>query len=173
MLAGVLTKEKKMKNRLLVYVVLALALSGCTTLKWVPRFEERRTPQVTVSEGRIIVTPEILFYFPDERDVLIVWQLPKDSKYRFPTKDSIFKVNGIDIEGRMADRVSRGPAGANSVGLETQDDIVECAARNGGLEFTCRNKHTRSGVYKYTIRVVDPESKEKKPIERDPPLINM
>ena len=31
-------------------------------------FEERRTPQVTVSDGRIVVTPAIPFYFQDERD---------------------------------------------------------------------------------------------------------
>ncbi len=90
-----------MKKRLLVYVVLALALSGCTTLKWVPRLEERRTPQVTVSDGRIVVTPEILFYFPDERDFDILFQLPRESGLTFPE-------NGIVIEGELIDQVIRG-----------------------------------------------------------------
>lgn len=162
-----------MKKWHFIAAACVLMLAGCESFKWVPTLEERSRPQVTVKDGRILVSPEILFYFPDERDVLIVWQLPKDSKYRFPTTDSIFKVEGIVIEGRLTDRVLRGAAAADSVGLERQDDIVGCAARNGGLEFTCLNRHARSGVYKYTIRVVDPESKEKKPIERDPAFVNM
>ena len=171
MLAGVLTREKKMKSRLLIYIVIALGLAGCTSLKWVPSLEERSRPQVTVSDGRILVSPEILFYFPDERDFSIVWQLPKDSKYRFSTADSIFKAEGIVVEGRMTDRVVRAAGMPNSVGLERQDDIAGCAASKDRLEYTCRNKHTRPGVYKYTIRVVGPESKE--PLEKDPPIVNM
>lgn len=162
-----------MKRSRFIAATCLLLIGGCAHVRGVPTFEERSRPQVTVKDDRILVSPEILFYFPDERDVSIVWQLPKDSKYRFPTNASISKEPGIVIEGRMTDRVVRGAAAPNSVGLERQDDIGGCRAGNGGLEFTCLNKHTRSGVYKYTIRVVDPESKDKKPIERDPPLINM
>lgn len=160
-----------MKKSHFIAVICVLLLGGCACFKGLPTLEERSHPQVTLRDGRIVVSPEILFYFPDERNVLIVWQLPKDSKYRFTTQDSIFKVDGIVIEGRMTDRVVRGPAAPNSVGLEKQDEIAGCAVRNEGLEFTCLNKHTRSGVYKYTIRVVSPDSKE--PLVRDPPIVNM
>jgi hypothetical protein len=165
MLAGVLTREKKMKKRLLAYVVLALALSGCTTLKWVPRFEERRTPQVTVSEGRIVVTPAILFYFQDERDFDIVFQLPKDGGYSFPDK-------GIDIDGELLDQViiAKETGASASVALNrAQKEIVNCTRRSE-IEFVCRNIHTRPGLYKYTIRV---NGKDGRPIPpRDPAVVN-
>jgi hypothetical protein len=161
MLAGVLTREKKMKNRLLVYVVLALALSGCTTLKWVPRFEERRTPQVTVSEGRIVVTPEILFYFQDERDFDILFQLPRESGLTFPE-------NGIVIEGELTDQVIRGDR--ISVVLNPGQKEIGPCRRLSNVEVACRNLHTRPGVYKYTIRV---NGKDGRPLpSRDPPMVN-
>jgi len=171
MLAGVLTREKKMKNRLLVYVVLALALSGCTTLKWVPRFEERRTPQVTVSEGRIVVTPEILLYFQDERDFDIVFQLPKESGLTFPAKEAVV------IEGELTDALIRSGDRVGVVLNRDQKEILDpdlkerTCRRLSDIEVACRNLHTRPGVYKYTIRV---NGKDGRPLpSRDPPMVNM
>jgi len=150
-----------MKKRLLVYVVLALVLSGCTTLKWVPRFEERRTPQVTVSEGRIVVTPEILFYFQDERDFDILFQLPRESGLTFPE-------NGIVIEGELTDQVIRGDR--ISVVLNPGQKEIGPCRRLSNVEVACRNLHTRPGVYKYTIRV---NGKDGRPLpSRDPPMVN-
>ena len=149
-----------MKKRLFICLVFALAFSGCTTLKWVPSFEERRTPQVTVRDGRIVV-PEVLFYFKDERDFEVVWQLPRGGGFTFPE-------NGIVIEGELLDQVIRGER--NSVVLDkAQNEIVKCARRSE-IEFTCFNRHTRPGVYKYTIRVID---KDKRTLQRDPPFVNM
>jgi hypothetical protein len=163
MLAGVLTREKKMKKRLLVYVVLALALSGCTTLKWVPRFEERKTPQVTVSEGRIVVTPEILFYFQDERKFDIVFQLPRESGLTFPEKNSVV------IEGELTDALIRSGDQIAVVLNRGQKEIEECR-RISTVEVRCLNLHTRPGVYKYTIRV---NGKDGRPLPpRDPPVVN-
>ena len=160
-----MTREKKMKNRLLVYVVLALALSGCTTLKWVPRFEERRTPQVTVSEGRIVVTPEILFYFQDERDFDIVFQLPKESGLTFPAKDAVV------IEGELTDALIRSGDRIAVVLNSGQKEIERFCRRLSDVEVRCRNLHTRPGVYKYTIRV---NGKDGRPLpSRDPPMVNM
>jgi hypothetical protein len=171
MLVGVLTREKKMKNRLFVYVVLALALSGCTTLKWVPRFEERRTPQVTVSEGRIVVTPEILFYFQDERDFIITFQLPKESGLTFPAKEAVV------IEGELTDALIRSGDRVGVVLNRDQKEILDpdlkerTCRRLSDIEVACRNLHTRPGVYKYTIRV---NGKDGRPLpSRDPPFVNM
>jgi hypothetical protein len=163
-----------MKKRLLVYVVLALALSGCTTLKWVPRFEERKTPQVTVREGRIVVTPEILFYFQDERDFDIVFQLPRESGLTFPEKDSVV------IEGELTDQVIRGDR--ISVVLNPRQNEIgspeigsprgnSSCMRRSEVEVACRNRHTRPGVYKYTIRVTDKDRRTL--LSRDPPMVNM
>lgn len=161
-----------MKKCNVVAAICALLFSGCAhNIKGVPTFEERSRPQVTVRDGRIVVSPEILYYFPDERDVQVVWQLPRDSKYRFPVDQSISKEPGIVIEGRLADRVLRGAAAPDSVALEKQDEIVECVVRNEGLEFTCLNRHRQPGVYKYTIRLVEPKSRDR--LVRDPPLVNM
>ena len=151
-----------MKKRLFIYVVLALALSGCTTLKWVPRFEERRTPQVNVSEGRIVVTPEILFYFQGERDFDVLFQLPRESGLTFPE-------NGIVIEGELTDQVIRGER--ISVVLNPGQKEIGPCRRLSNVEVACRNLHTRSGVYKYTIRV---NGKDGRPLpSRDPPMVNM
>ena len=153
-----------MKKRLLVYVVLALALSGCTTLKWVPRFEERRTPQVTVSEGRIVVTPEILFYFQDERDFDITFQLPKESGLTFPAKEAVV------IEGELTDALIRSGGRIAVVLDENQKEIERFCRRLSDIEVRCHNLHTRPGVYKYTIRV---NGKDRRTLlSRDPPMVN-
>lgn len=159
-----------MKKWSLLVAVCVMALAGCASYRGVPPLEERSRPQVTVRDGRIVVSPEILFYFPEERDVSIVWQLTRDSKYRFPTDQTIVKEPGVVIEGRLADRVLRG-AGPDSVALEKQDEIVNCVVRKDGLEFTCLNRHRQRGVYKYTIRLVVPGSRDS--LVRDPPLVNM
>jgi hypothetical protein len=85
-------------------------------------------PQVFVVGDRYpVVNQEPLVFLRGGGEVTIVWQLPPESKYRFPA-------NGIVIEGK-------------------QDEIVRCGPRNEGLEFTCLNRHTQPGKYKYTIRV--------------------
>jgi hypothetical protein len=45
---------------------------------------------------------------------------------------------------------------------------VNCQVREGGYEFSCRNRHTRPGVFKYTIRVTDGSTT----VEKDPPMVN-
>ncbi|MEO8185937.1 MAG: hypothetical protein ABI580_01045 [Burkholderiaceae bacterium] len=152
-------EEKKMKKWPLITIACALLLSGCSSIKFVPSLEERSRPQVTVADGRIALNQDVLFFFPDERDVTVVWQLPKSTRYRFP------KENGIVIEGRLSDRRVAG-----GVGLDRQDEIVNCSWRNDS-EFSCLNRHRVPGVYKYTIRVEDVETK--KTIERDPAFVNM
>jgi hypothetical protein len=156
----VLTKENKMNKRLFVYIACALGLSGCAHLKWVPSLEERSLPQVTVKDGRIVVTPEILFYFKDEREVDIVFQLPRGGGFTFPTD------NGLVIEGELLDQVIRGER--TSVVLDRNQKEIACKWRSE-VEFVCRNMHTRPGVYKYTIRVID---KDKRTVQRDPPMVN-
>lgn len=143
-----------MKRSRVIAAICVLFLGGCAHLWKLPSLEERSRPQITVRDGRI-VSPEILFYLPDERDVQIVWQLPRDSKFRFPIRASNPREQGIVIEGRVVDRVLRGADGVNSVVLEKQDEIINCEVRNEGLEFTCLNRHSRPGIYKYTIRLTD------------------
>ena len=162
-----------MKTLKVVGAICVLLLSGCAHLRGIPTLEERSNPQVTIGKDGIAVNPPVLYFFPGEKDVQVVWHLPKDSKYRFPTDPKNPREAGIVIEGQVVDRVLRGTDGtATSVVLAPQtDEIVKCEVRSLGLEFACLNRHTVPGVYKYTIRVLDPESKT--PLVRDPPLLNM
>ena len=156
-----------MKKWVIGLAAYAVLLAGCATYKGVPEFEDRTRPQVTIRDGQIAVSPGILFYFQDERNVTVVWQLPKDGRYTFPRE------NGIVIEGEIIDDVIRAKekGGRDSVALDrSQTEIVECRARSE-VEFTCLNRHTRPGVYKYTIRVIDRETR--KTLERDPAFVNM
>lgn len=160
-----------MKKSNVIALICVLLLGGCAHIRGIPSLEERSRPQVTIGKDGIVVSPAVLYFLPDEKDIQVVWQLPKDSKYRFPTRTNNAKEQGIVIEGRLADRVLRSTDGVDSVALEKQDEIVKCEVRNEGLEFACLNRHTQPGVYKYTIRLVDPQSRT--PLVRDPPLINM
>ena len=132
-----------------------------------------RNPVVTIESGRIVVYPAVLVFLPQEKDFDIVWQLPKDGKFRFQEK------GGIEIEGELLDKVVRVPDGASSIGVKAgerlalldkdQREIVDCKASEGGFRYTCRNLHTRPGIFKYTIRVNDGGSTK---LERDPPVAN-
>lgn len=131
-----------------------------------------RNPVVTIESGRVAVYPPILVFLPQEKDFDIVWQLPKDGKFRFLEK------GGIEIEGELLDKVIRVTDGAPSIGVKPGDrlalldkdqkEIVDCKVSEGGLRYSCRNLHTRPGVFKYTIRVSDGTTK----LERDPPVAN-
>ena len=163
-----------MRKAHVIGAICAVLLGGCAHMRGgIPPLEERSRPQVTVGKDGIVVSPAVLYFLPGEKDVQVVWQLPRDSRYRFPTEPKNAKEAGIVIEGRLVDRVVRGPDGtATSVALEPQkDEIVKCEVRNLGLEFACLNRHTVPGVYKYTIRLVDPQGRT--PLVKDPPFVNM
>ncbi len=95
---------------------------------------DHKNPQVTVVDGKIVVDQETITFAKDQQNVKITWHLPKDSNYVFPT-------DGIVIEG----------AGA---GDEFLDHQVE--PNDKGLKFSCKNKHSKPGKYKYTIKVQGP-----------------
>jgi hypothetical protein len=51
-----------------------------------------------------------------------------------------------------------------------EGEIIDCKPRKEGLEFTCLNRHTKRGTYKYTIRVQEGD----KPLDAlDPTVMNM
>ncbi|MCA0241797.1 MAG: hypothetical protein LCI02_13135 [Proteobacteria bacterium] len=101
-------------------------------------------PLVSVKGGVIAVSPDPLVFTKDEKNVRITWRLGAGD-LRFPE-------NGIVIEGPR------------------QDEIVDCKPGEGGREFSCLNRNTRPGKYKYTIRVMQ-DGKELRP--RDPEITNL
>ena len=133
-----------MKRWQLIFAACALS-TGCAGLKVAAPSPDPTLPQVTVVADRfIVVNQEPLVFLKDQRNVTIVWQLPKDSKYRFQER------NGIDVE------------------RSAEGEIVECRTRSGGLEFSCVNRHTKFGKYRYTIRLTHGPGK----LESDPSIYN-
>ncbi len=134
-----------------------LTLAGCSHFKYVD-LPDPSQPRVTVVDGRISVVPEILVFNPGQRDLLITWKLPAESKLRFADR-------GIVIEGSLTEKVREG-----SVVLDKgQSEVVNCRRSENRMEYSCQNRHLAPGILKYTIRVMD-SSKE---LERDPFIVNM
>lgn len=86
-------------------------------------------PQVSVVDGKIVIDQETIRFAKDKQNVKITWHLPKDSKYTF-SKD------GIAIK-------------------DAGDEFPDCQVEPNekGLKFSCKNKHSKPGKYKYTINV--------------------
>ena len=124
-----------MKKSVLVAALLALVLSACgpnvQDAKKVPDVKKMdpSNPLVSVVGGKIDINQDTIRFGKDKQNVKITWQLPSDSKYTFP-KD------GIVI---------------NDAGDEFPDCQVE--PNDKGLKFSCKNKHSKPGKYKYTIKV--------------------
>ena len=144
--------------------LLAFVLAGCAKdYGGLGRGWNPTKPKVDIINGSITPDQEVLV-FPKGVSGPITWTL-SDPKFEFADK-------GIEIDGALTDKVIRGEQ--TSVVLDTrQGEIVECVRSGDGAQFTCNNKHTKPGVYKYTIRVRERGNPNAKPIERDPQVVNM
>jgi len=151
MLAGVLTKEKKMKKRTLFIVAFTLTLAGCAHLGFecpqcaIEGFDPRVVrqplplfPNVFVTEGRLVVDQEPIRVGPREVRgglVTITWALAAGSP-------DAFAANGIVI----------GP------GSHSEQYKPKCYAPEGskGKVFACSFRPPAKGQvkYKYTINVL-------------------
>lgn len=151
-----------MNKKLLVAALIAVLLAGCAHRH--PRGDgnvvNQTKPQISVDSSGQIVVPQALIFL-GRQEVTVTWQLPPNAKYRFAD-------NGIVVEGRLKDEVLRGDK--VSVVLDPrQNEIVNCRRGKEGLEFTCLNRHTQSGIYKYTIMLVDESQKQ---LVLDPSVVN-
>jgi hypothetical protein len=111
---------------------------------------------ITFKDGlkpAVAVTPDPLYFRKDQVNVRIVWRLPANLGLTFPA-------NGIVIEGEVTnkppnnDKTPRGAAAPSLFVAKEQNEIVDCRPAEGGLEFSCLYRHTRPGVFKYTVRVL-------------------
>lgn len=107
-------------------------------------------PVVRVVNGQPTVDPEPLTFRKEQRNVTIVWKLEDSPGFTF-TED------GIGIDGEVT-----------ATGLQPQDEIVEGRRTANGEQFVWRNKNSRPGTYKYTIRLQGPDGV----VKRDPTIIN-
>lgn len=154
-----------MRTRMLLAVLLTAALAGCEALstRYAPPPSNR--PQVSVVGDWVVVSPEPLTFRSGAGPVQIVWQLPRGAGYSFPQ-------NGIVIEGQVVTPLpieARERQARETIVVErAQNEIVDCKPLND-VEFSCTNRATKPGVYKYTIRVLR-NGKPLKPV--DPHIVN-
>jgi hypothetical protein len=151
--------ERTMLRAKFIAMLAAALLGGCACFNYSPKPE---TPLVSiVSKGgpgvfkpALTVYPDPLFFRKDQTNVRITWRLPEQLGLKFPA-------NGIVIDGEITNK-PLGDVGAKrneSTGPlvidKAQTEIVDCAPSSNGQEFSCLYKHTRPGVFKYTIRVLN------------------
>jgi hypothetical protein len=106
-------------------------------------FDPKNPRLAVVDKKQIVVNQEPIFFSKRQKSVRVTWHVPINTKYRFG-KD------GITFDKSAA------------------DEIVDCRPEKGGRVFSCLNKNTKPGSYKYTIAL---EGEPKiKPL--DPALVN-
>ncbi|MEQ1515552.1 MAG: hypothetical protein ABL931_03580 [Usitatibacteraceae bacterium] len=134
-----------MKKTLLV-IATGLTLSACAShhsYSHVPKADPSN-PRVSVLGGKqIVVDQEPLFFAKGVVNVRINWQLPADSKNTFPKDGITFDRGAVE-------------------------ELVDCRPEKNGLVFSCLNRHTKPGKYKYTIKL----DGEPKVAPLDPVLVN-
>lgn len=146
-----------MKKLVLITASLAALLVGCSTkgTSYPPKADPQR-PQVTVVNGQIRVDQEVIG-FEVGKPLVVTWSLPEGGPYRFPLR------NGIVFEGQVTDELLRGDK--LSVVLDPkQNQFGNCVAHESRLRYTCSNRATQAGVFKYTIRVTEGD-KELPPLD--------
>jgi hypothetical protein len=142
-----------MKRVLLATALCAFALSGCDTLRRWMGMPSNDKPTVTIVNGLPSVDPEPLEFPRHRRNVTIVWHLD-DATARF-VSDGI-RIDGEVVPGRPPD--------------PRQTEVVDCRVVGNGSKFQCKNKNSRPGTYKYTIRV---RLADGRVVEKDPSIVNM
>lgn len=141
-----------MTKRLLIATALAAALLGGCTIHYHQHHAppppaggsgDPKAPRVIISNGNISVDQDVLRFAKDQTDVTITWRLEgkggKGGKLTFPE-------NGVVFE-RAAD-----------------GEIVDCKRSQDNTVFTCVNRHSRPGVYRYGINVNE-DGKPLKPLD--------
>lgn len=144
-------------KRVLLAVLIGVGLSGCTPFKRFFDVPSNETPVVVVANGVVTaVDPDPLRFSNEQGQVTIYWQTP--TGYRFAAR------NGIFIDGLQ----SGGQGGKPD---PSQNEVVECRPANTALtEFSCVNRNSKPGTYKYTVNLETVDGKPLKPF--DPTIIN-
>lgn len=136
-------KEKQMNKSAFVATVSALVLTACANNPLTVRKIDPHTPNVNVVDDKyIVVDQEPIIILKHEKNTWITWQLPPNSPYNFP-------VDGIVI--------------ANA------GDEFKCNREANLKRFACMDKNSKSGEYKYTIKLMDGPQALK---PRDPIIVN-
>ena len=115
-----------MKKTLFVAAVTGLMLSACASHHAHMRNADPLNTLVSIADGKqIVVSQEPIYFAKGMKDVRVTWHVSPDSKYTFG-KDGI-------------------------VVAEAREELVDCRAAPDGMSFSCLNRHTKPGKYKYTV----------------------
>lgn len=127
-----------MKLRSVVVALATLVLAGCGHFFHHPPrdcsncgYVDITRPAVSVVNGRIAVDQQTIVFGEALRNVSvpITWHLPKGSNFQFAENGIVFDKPDGEIVNCHPIVIDKGPS----------------------YSFTCLNKHTKAGIYKYTI----------------------
>ncbi len=143
------TTQTLRRTALAAAALLPLLLAGCGMFRHHGGMghgvADPANPRVMVdAQGRLSVNQEPLRFYKSQGQVNITWRLPAEGGYAFP-KD------GIVVEGPGSAEEFRCGPGAKS------------------NEFSCLNRNSRPGDYKYTVRALQGD-KTLPPL--DPRIVN-
>jgi hypothetical protein len=143
---------KRLLTTAILTTALATVLGGCTVnfynLHQPPSgggTGDPAAPKVVVVNGNIVVDQDVLRFAKGQTNVRITWRLEgKGGRLTFPE-------NGVVFE-RAAD-----------------GEIVDCKRSEDNTVFSCLNRHSKPGVYRYGINANE-DGKPLKPL--DPYIMN-
>jgi hypothetical protein len=105
---------------------------------------DAKNPRVfLVDKKQIVVNQEPLYFPARAKNVRVTFHAPANSRARFGKDGVVFENAG--------------------------DEIVDCKPSKDGRKFSCLNRHTKPGKYKYTIRL---EGAKDQIAPLDPVLVN-
>jgi hypothetical protein len=132
------------KRTLLCVAIACFALAGCAPMPRVggeaPTSKECNGVRCEIDVtvvGNEIVVVDYALINNQRKPIVMLWRLPQDSPYTLK----------IEIIGGG-------------------DEFPGCM-QNGPRQFMCNNTHTKSGVYKYWVKVDGPNH-----LEKDPYIVN-
>ncbi len=86
-------------------------------------------PMVVVEEGKVLrVDPDPITFAKDQVDVTVTWHLPKGKGLRFPPNAITFDAAG-------------------------SEEFVKCRPSEDASSYSCLNRHSKPGRYKYDVLV--------------------
>ncbi len=143
---------KRLLTTALLTTALATVLGGCTVNHYNLHQPssgggtgDPAAPKVVVVNGNIGIDQDVLRFPAGQTNVRITWRLEgKGGRLTFPE-------NGVVFE-RAAD-----------------GEIVDCSRNKDYTEFSCTNRHSKPGVYRYGINANE-DGKPLKPL--DPYVMN-
>lgn len=152
---------------LLAAALATLGLGGCSVLCQFCKDRnstDASSPLVSVEGGQVRVSPDPLVFKASDGAVTIRWRLPANGPFTFDEK------LGIQIEDVSPDKATKSYMPDPQRRSVPAAEVFSCQRTPGAPhEFTCLNRNTGYGEYKYTINVRELD-RALKPF--DPKIIN-